>query len=82
MMEYVLLRDYSPFKAGQIVRLPPMTAAKFLAAGIVAPHVVTRAPIRPVAHKMIEEPDKAKQSASITFKAKAVDEYIERIYGK
>jgi len=37
-MEYILLRDYYPFKAGQIVRLGAPTAAKLQAAGVVAPY--------------------------------------------
>jgi len=60
-MEYILLRDYSPFKAGQIVRLPPQTAAKLLAAGIVTTHVAIRAPVEPTKHKMVEYPEKKKK---------------------
>lgn len=37
-MEYILLRDYYPFKAGQIVRLGAPTASKLRAAGVVAPY--------------------------------------------
>ena len=46
-MDYIFLRDYSPFKKGRIVKLPPMTSAKLLAAGIVAPYAVTRTPVKP-----------------------------------
>jgi len=37
-MEYILLRDYYPFKTGQIVRLGAPTASKLRAAGVVAPY--------------------------------------------
>jgi len=37
-MDYIFLRDYSPFKEGRIVKLPPMTSAKLVAAGIVKPY--------------------------------------------
>jgi hypothetical protein len=69
-MDYVLLRDYTPFKKGQIVELPPMTAAKLLAAGVVRENIP--APIlkekktftEPPKHKMVTKPEKEKSVVS------------------
>jgi len=62
---YIVLRDYGPFKKGQAVNLPSMTADKLLASGVVGWPAVLNVPtvkppvIEPPAVPEMPEPVKA-----------------------
>jgi len=67
-MDFIFLRDYSPFKKGRIVRLPPMTSAKLVAAGIVKSYepVVSKKILKKVeAEKQQKEKKKSGKEKSI-----------------